>query len=289
MKKYLLVILFIFSSAFLSAQLPTNVNVISENITFESNGTTLKGTFLKPKKYHAVVVLVHGSGQEKRMLKLATSLAENGIAVLTYDKRGVGESGGVYVGPEVGTNNIDSANLNLLALDASEAVNALSAKLRIKNRSVGLLGFSQAGWIIPIATATNPKVKFVVLFSGPLVNTLEQLRFQFYTAGDSKFWDKHTELEASAHTLNDPDKYQFKATDPREALATTSVKGLWIFGGKDIQIPVAMSVKRLEELNAKGKYFDYKLYPELGHNTAFSKSDEPLSYVLQWIKNLPEK
>ncbi|WP_431243610.1 hypothetical protein ACQ9BO_03250 [Flavobacterium sp. P21] len=53
------------------------------------------------------------------MIDFATTLANNGIAVLTYDKRGVGESGGVYAGPEVGTNNVDFVNLTLLSLDAS--------------------------------------------------------------------------------------------------------------------------------------------------------------------------
>ena len=38
-------------------------------------------------------------------------LAETGIVVLTYDKRGVGKSGGVYAGPKVGTNNVDAADL----------------------------------------------------------------------------------------------------------------------------------------------------------------------------------
>jgi alpha-beta hydrolase superfamily lysophospholipase len=43
----------------------------------------------------AALVLVHGSGQESRMNGLGSLLAENGIAVLTNDKRGVGKSGGV--------------------------------------------------------------------------------------------------------------------------------------------------------------------------------------------------
>ncbi len=89
---------------------------------------------------------------------MAGVLAANGITVLTYDKRGVGESGGIYAGPEVGTNNIDPANLNLLALDASEAAHALSAHLPSKHGPIGLMGFSQAGWIIPLAAEKSKKV-----------------------------------------------------------------------------------------------------------------------------------
>jgi len=104
-----------------------------KDVTFKSAGITLEGTIYKPRHPQAALVLVHGSGQETRMHKMASILAEKGIAVLTYDKRGVGKSGGIYAGPEVGTNNIDSANLNLLALDASAASNTLLRHLPRKD------------------------------------------------------------------------------------------------------------------------------------------------------------
>lgn len=167
-----------------------------ENVKFNSAGVNLAGTIFKPGHPYAAVVLVHGSGQETRMLKMASILAKKGIAVLTYDKRGVGKSGGIYAGPEVGTNNIDSANLNLLALDASAASNTLLRHLPRKDVPLGLMGFSQAGWIIPMAVNKNHNVSFMILFSGPTITTLEQLRFQFYTQGNSSFWEMHTEAEA---------------------------------------------------------------------------------------------
>ena len=40
------------------------------------------------------------------MNEFAKLLAKNGISVLTYDKRGVGKSGGTYAGPEVGTQTL---------------------------------------------------------------------------------------------------------------------------------------------------------------------------------------
>ncbi|MCX2585965.1 alpha/beta hydrolase family protein [Pedobacter sp. MR22-3] len=256
-----------------------------QNMEFKRDTITLAGTLLIPEKPYAAVVLVHGSGQEKRMIKLASTLAENGIAVFTYDKRGVGESGGVYEGPEVGTNNIDSVNLNRLATDASEALNTLLAHLPAKPIPVGLMGFSQAGWIVPLAAAKNRQVNFMVLFSGPVVNTLQQLRFQFYTQGDSNFWETHTENDAWNHIKNDPDRYSFAATDPNQSLAMLNIPGLWIFGGKDIQAPVGLSIENLHTFKAKGKLYEYALYPELGHNTAFSTSEQPLKMAISWIKH----
>ena len=78
-------------------------------------------------------------------MEFAKRLVKEGVAVLTYDKRGVGESGGIYAGPSVGTNTIDTPNLNLLSRDASAAVNTFRTYLKDKKTPIGLVGFSQAG------------------------------------------------------------------------------------------------------------------------------------------------
>jgi len=289
MKLYLLLLLCSFSFNLFGQIVPDSTcrpDFTMENVKFNSAGVSLAGTVFKPKKAYAAVVIVHGSGQEIRMVEMASLLARSGIAVLTYDKRGVGKSGGVYSGPEVGTNNIDSANLNLLALDASIASNTLLAHVPANRVPLGLMGFSQAGWIIPIAAKKNRNVSFMILFSGPVVTTLEQLRFQFYTQGNSRFWETHTEAEARGHIRSDPDRYQFSDTDPRDALARLSIRGLWLFGGKDVQIPVGLSIEHLNALKAQGKPYEHQLFPELGHNTAFSKSQEPVSVAIKWIKTI---
>ncbi len=260
-----------------------------KDVKFESQGITLSGSILLPKKTFAAVVVVHGSDPVKRELEFAKRLAKEGIAVLTYDKRGVGESGGVYVGPSVGTNNVDSTNLNLLSYDASAAINVLYSFFKNKKIPIGLIGFSQAGWIIPLAAENNKKVNFMVIFSGPVITTLEQLRFQFYTNNDTNFWDTHTESDAREHIKNDADRYQFVETDPQKPLSELTIPGLWIFGGKDIQIPVGLVIENLNKLKSKGKRYEYNLYPSLGHNTSLSASPEPVKAAIKWMKNIPKK
>lgn len=256
--------------------------VIKQDIIINSEGVNLAGTIYKPKNAYASVVVVHGSGQETRMTEFAELLANNGISVLTYDKRGVGKSGGVYAGPEVGTNNVDSLNINLLAKDARAALN------KIKNYSndtpIGLLGFSQAGWIIPIAANNNPLVNFMVLFSCPTITSLEQLRFQFYTNGNTNFWINHTEEDARNHIKNDSDRYQFISTDPKVALRNISAPSLWLFGEKDIQIPVKLCIEQINTLKSEGKPFEYTLFSNLGHNTAFTDDKSPVEIAINWIK-----
>ena len=254
-------------------------SIRTENITFESEGIKLSGTIFSHKHPHSAIIIVHGSDRVPRMTTFAKRLALNDILVLTYDKRGVGESGGIYAGPEVGTNNISVENLNLLAKDASSAVNLIHKKG--KNLPIGLVGASQAGWIIPIVANKNPLVEFMVLFSCPTITTLEQLRFQFYTNGRTDFWESHTEEETREHIKNDPDRYQFKATDPKDVLKTLSIPGLWLFGEKDIQIPVKMCIEHLNTLKLKNNSFEYLLFPSLGHNT---NKKEPIDIAVNWIK-----
>ena len=276
----LLVFFFLPTSTKLIAQSPETIQ--TKEVTFISEGVQLAGTLYQPQKAQAAIVLVHGSGQTPRMTQFAERLVKHNIAVLTYDKRGVGASGGVYAGPEVGTNNIDAVNLELLAKDAAAAVNILNEEY--KNLPIGLLGFSQAGWIIPLAAHENPLVDFMVLFSCPTITTLEQLRFQFYTNGDAEFWTKHTQEEALDHMYNDPDRYQFTTTDPKVTLNNVSIPGLWIYGEQDIQIPAKLCIEHLNSLKAEGKPFEYILFSDLGHSTASNKNTQPVDIAIQWIK-----
>ncbi len=254
-------------------------SIKTEDVTFESEGVILAGTIYSPSHPQSAVVIVHGSDQVPRMAKFAKQLAQENILAFTYDKRGVGESGGVYAGPEVGTNNISVENLNLLAKDASAAIDAIHE--RNIDIPLGLIGASQAGWIIPKVANSNPRVQFMVLMSSPTITTLEQLRFQFYTNGDTNFWEKHTEAEAREHVFNDLDKYDFVDTDPKDVLKELSLPGLWIFGEKDIQIPVRLCIEYLDEYKANGKPFEYELFPLLGHNT---NKAEPINISVNWIK-----
>ena len=254
------------------------------DITFTSEGVILAGTLFSPTRPQAALVLVHGSGQEKRMNRFAEQVARRGFSVLTYDKRGVGASGGIYAGPEVGTNNVDSTNLTLLAKDASAAANKLQEL--DQDLPIGLIGFSQAGWIIPMAAILNPSVAYMVLFSGPTITSLEQLRFQFHTNGDSNYWENHSEAEAREHIKNDPDRFQFTPSDPKNSLTDLAIPGLWLYGAKDIQVPAQLCIEQLKRLKREGKSYDYRLYPNLGHNTANASDPTPVDEAIQWIKQI---
>lgn len=249
-------------------------------IQFPSGDITLAGTLVVPSKTVAAVVLVHGSGRELGDVAFAQDLGRMGVAALAYDKRGVGKSQGTYAGPEVGKNNTDPENLDLLAGDASAAVKELTRETASSHIPVGLLGFSQAGWIIPLAAVRTPEVRFMILWSGPLVTTLEQLRFQYLTDGKADFWDHHSETEVREHVRSDPVRYVFIATDPVDSLRMLSIPGLWLYGDRDVYVPVRLSIERLKALAASGKPFEYRLFPGFGHNLRF---DQAMSATRDWL------
>ena len=74
-----------------------------EEISFQSGDVTLNGWFVKPDGPgpHPTVVLLHGAGPQTGDGMPAriygNAFLRSGVAVLTYDKRGVGGSGGTFV------------------------------------------------------------------------------------------------------------------------------------------------------------------------------------------------
>jgi hypothetical protein len=254
----------------------------SESLRFAGAGTVLAGTLVTPPKIIAAAVLVQGSGQTQRMLGFANALARRGIATLTYDKRGVGESSGMYAGPEVGSNNVEPSNLQLLAGDAAAAIRELMHRLPADHGPVGMIGFNQGGWIVPLAAKINPDIKFMVLWSAPLVTTHEQLRFQDFTGQQPDFWDHHTESAAREYIAGAGKiPWRFADDDPVDALKDLSIPGLWLFGGRDVNVPVNLSIERLKALTAQGKPFEFQLFPASGHNL---DEKDAFPATIAWIK-----
>ena len=145
---------------------------VVEDVRFDNEGVTLAGSLWLPAGPgpHPAMVFVHGAGRASRQgaSGVADYFQSRGIAVLGYDKRGVGESGGVYVG----WRNASEANLTLLAGDAAAGIKLLRGHDAIDPRRIGLWGVSQAGGIIPAAAVIDGEVRFTILKSGPTVSAL---------------------------------------------------------------------------------------------------------------------
>jgi pimeloyl-ACP methyl ester carboxylesterase len=274
-------------------QVPTasaeDTATVHHDVSFVSQGATLRGTVYIPSKAPIVAgaVWVDGSGETKRKPGLAEYLARSGLALLTYDKRGVGKSGGVYAGPEIGTNNVSVENLTLLADDAVAALQSLSTEKLLHGRPLGFIGASQAGWIIPLAALKSHQARFMVLWSGPVETTHEEVLFeQMVTGGDPEFWDHHTNEEVQKTMSGIPDRFVWPDFDPRAALSKLKIPGLWFFGGRDRKVYVDLSIDNLNALIAAGHInYSYMLFPGYDHNLAGEQRDV-IDPLLAWIRQV---
>ncbi len=141
-----------------------------QEVTFRNHeeGFSLGGTLTLPdgEGVFPAVVLVSGSGSQNRdeeifghkpFLVIADYLTRRGMAVLRYDDRGVGASGG----------SMDGATTLDLASDARAAIEFLSARQDIDKGRIGLIGHSEGGLIALMLAAGTEQLSCIVSLAGP--------------------------------------------------------------------------------------------------------------------------
>ena len=119
----------------------------------------------------AGVVLVGGSGPSDRdngtyFPPIREHLVDAGIAVLSYDKRGVGSSSGDWL----------DSTLDDLAADATAALGFLHAQPEVRAGPAGLLGHSEGGWVALRAAAGRDDVPWVITSGCPGMTPAAQER-----------------------------------------------------------------------------------------------------------------
>lgn len=206
------------------------------------------------------VVLVHGSGPstKQEVEPLARRLVSRGVAALRFDKRGVGGSGGVYSG--VGVANSPEM-IPLLASDVAAAVELLAQQPDVDGARVGLLGASQAGWIIPVAATLSSPVRFAVILVGPTVSVGLEIHYSELVEGDGLPLE---EAEQELAEFDGPHGF-----DPLPALQTVDVPMLWLYGLADRSIPTR-SCLAVHDTIAAEHAFSVLVYDQLGHGLAAS-------------------
>ena len=141
--------------------------VVEIEVTIEGREATVTGILAKPTGPgpHPAVLLVNGAGSTNRdgiftwrMLREASGyLAQQGIASLRLDDRGIGMSTGKVLDTTIASRIVDS-------IDAFEF---LKAQDGIDPAKVGLSGHSEGGAVVA-AVAAEIEVAFVVSIAGPV-------------------------------------------------------------------------------------------------------------------------
>jgi pimeloyl-ACP methyl ester carboxylesterase len=143
-------------------------DVTTRDVSFQQGGHVLHGTLYEASTDGPIALLVHGDAAQDRTsdggyLPMINTLTEAGISVFSWDKPGVGASSGDWL----------DQGMQDRAAEAVAALAALRATPAMEKRTLGLIGFSQAGWVLPRVPTLTKDAAFLVLI-GAAVSWQEQ-------------------------------------------------------------------------------------------------------------------
>ncbi len=246
--------------------------------------TILVGTLYLPVATgpHPAIVFHFGSPRWTRALWAGSAIpqwVERGIAVLSYDRRGVGESGGSCCPVH------DAGYFPLLGGDLLGAIDVLRTHPDLDPSRLGLFGFSQGGWVVPTAAAHDPKiVAFMIIGSGPAVTLGEEELYSVLTGDDACVPSGLSEQEIDRR-LEEAGPSGF---DPLPYLERAEAPGLWLYGGRDTSVPVTRSIANLQRMrDSLQKDFTISVFPNANHELvdggAMCESDGPRPGVMEAV------
>ncbi len=143
-----------------------------EEISFPNGKAkiSLAGTLTLPRGQgpFPAAVLLSGSGPgphdrdesimgHRPFLVLADHLTRKGVAVLRFDKRGIGKSTGDYA----------NATMEDFTGDAEAALAYLKTRKEIDSGKLGLIGHSEGGLVAPMVATNSQSLSWIVLLAGP--------------------------------------------------------------------------------------------------------------------------
>jgi len=267
---------------------PTSTDAIDDldRIAFYSDGQKLVGRLVLPEGEgpFPAVVMVHGAGPVTRHDGEfdAPALQAAGIATFSYDKRGAGDSEGLFVGTEdmTGSPLPSEWRLPQLADDAVVAAAFLQGLEEIDADRIGLFGYSQAGWVIPQVAAGSDIPAYAVTIIGPAVSVGEVNYHQELT-GKPRVMEPLPESERDDMSERLAAFDGTPGFDPRGSIEQMSIPGLWILGDRDGWIPARETRLFLESMVSEhDKDFTIVYDPEGGHQGKLSYLDEAADWIL---------
>jgi pimeloyl-ACP methyl ester carboxylesterase len=286
---------------------------------------SLAGTLTLPsgKGPFPAAILLSGSGPHDRdeslvghrpFLVLADHLTRRGIAVLRFDKRGIGKSTGDYT-------NATTADF---ASDAEAVLAYLKTRKEIDPKKIGFIGHSEGGMIAPMVATRSNDVAWIVLLAGPALKGEDTLLLQseliLRTAGvndgqiaKTREFNKQTyvlvrqekdpaaleaklnalvqssgmsaslppaALQAQVRLMASPWFRFFLDYDPVPALRKTMCPVLALNGEKDLQIPPKENLAGIQKALQEGGNKDFQTaeLPGLNHLFQHCPTGSPTEY-----------
>jgi uncharacterized protein len=244
-------------------------------VKIKSGTIFLSGALYYPKiqenKKIPAIILAHGSGPTTQYnLGYYTYLGlKMGAAVLVCDKRGVGNSEGEYDASVMNSENVFTD----LASDLVAQLKWIKTQPEIDTTKIGMMGPSQAGWIMPIAAEMDNTVNFIISLSGPVVSVGEENYFSALTNENNSPVGISIK-EANKQLLDFNSNHIYEAIPVLKKLNTNI---LWQFGTHDRSVPVDESIRRLKSL--KKPNFEIIVVQDVGHGATNVHTGEYEDFV----------
>jgi dipeptidyl aminopeptidase/acylaminoacyl peptidase len=248
---------------------PADYGLKYKDISFKSrDGLTIKGWWIEGSIGDRVIVLVHGSGDNRaepagKMLGITKEAINHGYSVLMFDMRGHGES-------EAG--NVSAGLYE--RYDLLGAVDYLKQRGTIK---IGVIGYSLGAATTMMAIPDSEEIDAVVSDSG-YADLTDIIRSEF---------DKRSNLPLffiplilyMAKISYDVD---FTAVKPIQAVQQTDIPLFIIHGERDDTVPVEHAYRLAEA--SKNPDSQLWVLPKAGHtNTYFVGPEEYINRVLNFF------
>lgn len=150
----------------------SRVRLPSRPVDFSNGEVRLHGRLILPDSGsgpYPVVVYAHGSSRTSAVdtRVLPYFWAAHRIAAFVYDKRGTGQSEGKV-----------TQMFSVLASDLVAAVDTLRRVPDVDGQRIGVAGFSQGGWIAPLAASKESAIRFAFIGYGLAMSVAEEDRLE---------------------------------------------------------------------------------------------------------------
>jgi len=240
------------------------------DMSFVGNGSQLTGKLILPKikkESYPLLIFVHGDGAMPYDAygyyhSLWNHLAKNSIASFSWNKAGVESSSG----------NWQKQSMEDRAQIVLSAISMLHKNIDVDK--IGLIGFSQGGWVLPLVSSKSEISDFNIVVSGA-INWMEQGVFmssqnldnQHYSKKElndilkenrkqtrilsTQSYEEYLQSNINKSNLLDENRFDYIKlnwrSDARENLKNIQSPTLAIFGDSDQNVNIKNSIKVYKE------------------------------------------
>jgi uncharacterized protein len=274
-------------------------------VTIKTNAAVIKGTLALPEgaKPVPVLLLIAGSGPTDRdgnsmmikgkpnyLLQISEALKAKNIAVLRYDKRGVGQS--------TTTKTAGDITFDDMVDDAAAIIKMLKADKRFSK--VIVAGHSE-GSLIGMLAVDAAKADAFISLAGPGVPADEILKRQLKGSFSPNDYTKAVSIIDSVKAGNftkqkmdaafnsifngtvQPYLFSWIKYDPAKVISKLTVPKLIIQGTNDIQV----DVNNAETLKNAAVNAQFKLIPQMSHILKQAPADRQQNAATYTLPDLP--